>query len=82
MFTGTNYDASGHFVMNEMQFTLKQAYLPFSHELSMIVIRRVSGDLPSPQSHSNDSVSDAHHYQGQDVDQNCHYDMIPGGDEK
>lgn len=51
--------------------------LPFSPELSMVVIRWVSWDLPSPQRHPHNGVSDSHHHQGQHVHQNRHYDMIP-----
>lgn len=52
--------------LNEWSATLpppsKHAYLPFSPELPMIVVRCVSWDLPSPQRNPNDGVSDAHHH--------------------
>lgn len=79
-----SWAAPGHVWMHVALpvFPLNHAYLPFSPELSMIVIRWVSRDLPSPQSHPHDGVSDAHHHQGQHVDQNCHYDMVPAKVEK
>lgn len=43
----------------------------------MIVVRWVSRDLPSPECHPHDGVSDGHDQQRQQVDQNDNNDMIP-----
>lgn len=51
--------------------------LPFSSELSMIVVGGVSRNLPSPERHSHNGVCDGHDQQRQQVDQNDDYDMIP-----
>ena len=37
-------------------------YLPFSLELSVVAIGRVTGDLTSPQRHPHNGVSDTHHH--------------------